>query len=336
MKDVKIFENDIALSSRIRLARNLDDKKFPNVTSKAEAENIKNEICNVLLNNDEALFADLQYIDLSVLTDSARVELIEKHLISPNLGANEGAAVLLSEQQGISLMINEEDHLRIQYILDGFNLFNAYELADNADNWLQNQLHFAFDSRWGYLTSCPTNVGTGMRASVMLHIPAIAMSGEILLIQKTAAKFGLTIRGTYGEGSELMGDLIQISNQNSLGMTEENIINDIHAVSKEIIKKERRHRNALLENNEDEIRDHIMRAFGILSYAHSIDTQESMRLLSLIRMGIDMGLVDMELKTVNLLMRTMQPATIKGLFPEMTDKIDIARAQYIRKKLNHK
>jgi protein arginine kinase len=230
-------------------------------------------------------------------------------------------------------MVNEEDHVRIQCIQEGFQLHNTYDMANSVDDVLERCVDFAYHEKYGYLTACPTNVGTGMRASVMLHLPSLTLNNQINTMIVTLAKFGLTIRGIYGEGTQALGDLYQISNQNTLGMTERELIENLHDVAREIIKKEREHRYEILSTNKTYLEDKIYRAFGILSNARSINAEESMKLLSLVRLGSDLELIEQDIGVINDLMINIQPGILSGIYgEEMTDRDrDRIRAEHIRK-----
>ena len=326
------FTNDIVVSSRIRLARNIKGMPFPSRANDEDA--MRSAITSIDAVMDGApKEAQFHYVNLDRLTDYQRISFVEKHLISPELGKYPHSGTVLNKEETLSIMINEEDHVRIQCILPGFSLEEAYRQADGMDDIMQESVTFAFSEKYGYLTCCPTNVGTGMRAGVMLHVPALVLRAQLSGIVTMANKFGLAIRGIYGEGSSALGDLFQISNQNSLGQTEEEIVANVHTVAKEIIKKEREERNALLIHNEDELKDRIQRAYGILTNAHMISTQEAMKLLSLLRMGTDINLLqEVNASTINTLMVNIQPATLSLIYNTETNEKqrDIFRAQYIR------
>jgi len=337
MSEKKQFANDIAISTRIRLARNVMGIPFPGNMSDESAEQISKNVREAMLNPalEEYRF---HYIDMRDITEVQRMSLVERHLISPDLGKHPHSGVLISNDETISVMINEEDHLRIQCILQGFALHDGYVLADKIDEILQVKIDYAFSDKYGYLTSCPTNVGTAMRAGVMIHIPALVLKAQLNIVASMASKYGLTIRGIYGEGSAALGDLFQISNQNSLGLSEDEIIQNLHAVTKEIIKMERMERNELLIDSEDEIKDKVYRAYGILANAHMISTQEAMKLLSIVRMGIDLNVIDrVPAETLNHLMINIQPATLTLMYQIDSDEKtrDIFRSEYIHDVLNN-
>lgn len=339
MNDKGKFANDIVISTRIRLARNIKNIPFPFRTDEEQALTVKENIVNALTHNNRIKSDRFKYVDMKDLTEIQRLSLVERHLISPDLGSNSYSGALINKDETLSVMVNEEDHIRIQCILPGFTLMEGYETANRLDDHIQEMIDYSFSDKYGFITSCPTNVGTGMRAGVMLHIPAIVLKGELNLAVTMANKYGLTVRGIYGEGSSALGDLFQISNQNSLGLSEDEIIKNLHAVSKEIIKMERAYRNEMLIKDEDEIKDRVGRAYGLLTNAHMISTQEAMKLLSILRMGIDINLIgNISAETLNRLMIDIQPATLSILYKLESDnkKRDTYRAEYIQDILKNK
>ncbi len=273
------------------------------------------------------------------LSDYKRQSLVEKHVISPELGKYPLSGVVVSRDENVSVMINEEDHIRIQVIEPGFALRETYDIADKVDDIIQKDLVCAFSEKYGFITSCLTNLGTGLRAGVMLHLPALVLNSKLGVISAMANKYALAVRGIYGEGSLVLGDLFQISNQNSLGATEDQIVDNLHAVTREIIKKERAERELIMTHNEDEIKDKVMRAYAILTHAHMISANEALKLLSLLRMGVDLTLTDdVPADVLNRLMINIQPATLAlkcGLGAD-EKAIDLYRAKYIKQELDNK
>lgn len=327
------IEKDIVMSCRIRLARNIQDLLFPTFLPDIKAKEIVDLVGDTIVS--QPAMQKFSMIEIDNMSLNARRILVEKHLTSPELGDNKHAAVFIRDDEKVSIMINEEDHIRIQCILEGFQLNDAYNLANEIDDILEQKIKYSFNEKYGYLTSCPSNVGTGMRASVMLHLPSLSLSNQINTLVQTLAKFGLTIRGIYGEGTQALGDLFQISNQTTLGLNEEEIIINLHRVAKEIIKREREIRYEILGNNKLYLEDKIFRAYGILTNARTINSEESMKLLSLVRLGCDLDLLDKEINIINDLMTTIQPGILADIYggeisEEERDKI---RAHHIRKKL---
>lgn len=327
-------ERDIVISSRVRLARNIKDVPFPVLLPEKRAMELVNSI-DACLGGQETLETTFQRYDISKLDKNEKRVLMEKRLISKELGTHWGAAVFINREGDLSVMVNEEDHIRIQCILDGFQLNNTYKRANGVDDVLESCMEFSFHERFGYLTSCPTNAGTGMRASVMLHLPTMTLNDQIQSMMLTLSKFGLTIRGIYGEGSQALGDLYQISNQNTMGVTEHDIIQTLHDVAREIIKKERELRNDMLINKRVFLEDKIFRAYGILSNARSIDSEESMKLLSLVRLGADLELLNEDISVINRLMLDIQPGILSSKYDMTATETERhrIRAEHIRKEL---
>ncbi|MBQ9737666.1 MAG: protein arginine kinase [Clostridia bacterium] len=277
-------EGDIVLSTRIRLARNLKSIPF---TSKMTNEN------RLLIENQcKSALSELKFINLSSMSQVERASLQELHLISPQLANSKSqGSILVNEDCSICVMLGEEDHIRIQAVSPGFNLSSAFENANKIDDLLENTVDFAFDAQFGYLTACPTNTGTGLRASVMVHLPALTHSGRINSIIHSLSKLGLCVRGIYGEGSEALGDIYQISNQITLGVSEKDTIKKLEQVIFELISKERKAGNELYENNRFELEDKIMRSKGILQNARIMTSDEAMKLISQVRWGINLGII---------------------------------------------
>ncbi|MCK9217422.1 MAG: protein arginine kinase [Firmicutes bacterium] len=325
--------NEIVLSSRVRIARNLKNTPFPTYLNKEQSAEIIKMIENTFID-----FPGIEYKfqNMNEIEGQEKQILVEKHLISPELAKSNKGAAIIREDEFVSIMINEEDHIRIQTILPGLQINKAWHMADEIDNNLERNLDFAYDEKLGYLTCCPTNVGTGLRASTMVHLPALNLTGNIGKILQTVTKIGLTIRGLYGEGTEILGNLFQISNQVTLGPAEEEITDNTNGVTNQIVEKEREARNILLNTGRVHLEDKIWRSWGILKNAKIISSQESMNLLSDLRLGIDLNIIrGLSVSTLNEIMIEAQPANInkyanKELSPE--DR-DILRAQIIKNKL---
>ena len=321
--------NDIVISTRIRIARNLADYPFPvRLDNKSKIE--VNEKIRDALDGKE----NLTYTELKTLTRSQTVSLAERHLISPEFASNSDArALLMSDNEDISIMLCEEDHIRIQVMKSGLALKEAYELADKIDTEINQSLKYAFDEKLGYLTQCPTNLGTGMRASVMLHLPALTAKGQIGSLASTVSKLGLTIRGAYGEGMSAMGDLYQLSNQVSLGISEKSAIDNLKTITLQLAAQERAAREETSKSIETE--DAVFRAYGILKSARILSTKEFMSLISKVRLGAVLGLIKTDLKTINELMVSMQPATINAFVGKTLslEERDVERAKIVRERL---
>lgn len=331
------LEGDVAISSRIRLARNLKNYPFPHLMSLQQKNEVANKIREALEGSNSYIAATFRFINMAQLNDTEAGSLMERHLISPVFAQNRaGKYLLLTDDETISIMINEEDHLRIQVLSEGLSLKKAYDTADKIDTLLDNSLGFAFHNKLGYLTQCPTNLGTGLRASVMLHIPALESGGTIPRLEDNLSKIGLALRGTFGEGTDAQVGLYQLSNQVTLGLSEKNAIENLQNVALQLITKERDMRNEICRRTE--IRDYIMRCFGTLRYAVVISHGEGLKLLSAVRMGINEKLISgISLDTVNKLMIELQPCTLsvnsgKQLSPQQRD---IMRADILNKSTAH-
>jgi protein arginine kinase len=328
-------ESDIVISSRIRLARNL--AAFP-FTNRSNAHQ-KAEIENLLRDRIGKLEVDprLSYVNVPGLSLLDRQFLVERQLISRELAAAEGPrGVALGPQETVSLMVNEEDHLRLQVMRSGFTLDEAWQDIDKFDDLLEQRVNYAFSDEFGYLTACPTNVGTGMRASVMLHLPALVLTKQIEKVFRALQKINLAVRGLYGEGSRASGDFYQISNQVTLGKAETAILGEIREVIPQIITYERQARKTLIGESQPALKDKVARAFGTLCSATMMTSEETMDLLSSIRLGINLGLLEeITIPTVNELFIHTQPAHLQKLMGSSLDgeERNSARARYLRTRL---
>lgn len=324
-------EKDIVISSRVRLARNIKDLPFAAMIQEEDSKKAIKLVEGALNNQDQSMpyFNKVEVKDLN--TNEKRM-LVEKHLASKEWSKNDEAAVFIRKDENVSIMVNEEDHIRIQCILDSFQLRRAFDIANEIDDILEEKIRYAFDDKYGYLTACPSNVGTGMRASVMIHLPSLTLGNQMNDLIQTLARFGITIRGIYGEGSQSLGDLYQISNQITLGLNEETIIRNLHSVIKEIIKRERNVRNEMLINNRIYLEDKVFRALGILENARTITVEESMKLISLIRLGTDLEIIEQDISEINRLILSIQPGILSHTYGiPITNKLDNTRAEHIRK-----
>ena len=279
----------------------------------------------------------MSYLSLPPLAPLDRLFLVERHLISREHAFGKGPrGVGLGDRETISIMVNEEDHLRIQGLRSGFHLRAAWESVNEVDSRLEKRLNYAFDSQFGYLTVCPTNVGTGMRVSVMLHLPALVMTRQIEKVFQAVSKINLAVRGFYGEGTQASGDFYQISNQPTLGKSETEIIANVERIIPKIIEYERTVRQGLLDQKRAVVEDKVWRAYGMLQTARTIDSEETMDLLSALRMGVNLSLIpDVPISTVNELFISTQPAHLQKLERHELDspERDIARAAFIRSRL---
>lgn len=328
--------NQIVISSRIRLARNLRNLPFPGWARKNERavilETIRSHVESIPEMEsapDTQLLQDLTALDKQVL--------VERHLISREHAAKgAGSAVILNQRQSLSIMINEEDHLRIQAIFSGLQLDTAFEFINKVDSGLEQVLDFAFHNQFGYLTACPTNLGTGMRASAMVHLPALVLSEQITQVVQAVNKIGLAVRGLYGEGTEAMGNLFQVSNQVTLGESEEEILARLTKVIQKIIQHEYDARKVLLQKRPVMLLDQIGRAYGVLANAYSMTSKEALSYLSFLRLGVDLDIFPEEVRlSIDELFMETQPAHLqknsqKKLAAEKRDEL---RAEIIRDKL---
>ncbi len=328
-------ESDIVISSRIRLARNLAEFPFIRKCTDVDRAQVERVLRERIQQVDE--WKHLTYIDVATLEDVDRQFLVERQLISRELSESDGArAVAIDPHEKFSLMLNEEDHLRIQVMQSGLDLQAAWERIDRIDNLIEEKITYAFHDRWGYLTACPTNVGTGMRVSVMLHLPALVITRQIEKVFRSLHKISLAVRGLYGEGSQAMGDFYQISNQITLGKAESQLIAQVSDVVPVLIDYERRAREFLVRESQKDLHERVSRAYGILCTAQTISSEETMHLLSSVRMGINLGLIrDLEIPTVNKLFIHTQPAHLQKLRGVELDTADrnIERAHYLQRHL---
>lgn len=327
-------EADIILSSRVRLARNLAQFPFPILSTDSQAKELRDRVAQAIHQPGWDAYGRFEMIPMEQLTPLEKRVLVEKHLLSPALAEESRyGGVILSENESISIMINEEDHLRIQCLYPGLQLRQALQLATKIDDLLEQSLVYAFDEKWGYLTSCPTNVGTGIRGSVMIHLPGLILSQQINRILSAISKVGLVVRGIYGEGSEAQGNLFQISNQITLGLTEEEIIDNIHRVVSQIVSQERAARQHLLQQSRVQLENRVFRSLGILSHARIIDSKEAAQRLSDVKLGIDLGLIrDVPANIMSELLIKTQPGFLQQMAGRTLagEERDVVRAQMIR------
>ena len=328
-------DSDVAISTRIRLARNLNGFKFQ-LRSNEEIELLENKIKENLY----GIGYGLKFFRLKDMDDITKMSLVEKNLISPDfiLKRNETGSILINDDENICIMIGEEDHLRIQVFNSGLDLENTLNLAIELDEKIGNTLGYAINEKYGYLTSCPSNVGTGLRASVMIHLPALAKTGNTIKVLEAVNNFGINIRGVYGENTESTGDMYQISNKQTLGVTEKEIIQNLKVVVEKIIKQERTARKFLAKDSV-ELEDKIYRSYGILSNCRKVTSEETRNLLSNIKLGTDLGilkeLTDFKVKKLYLYTK---PASLQKYVGEQYETIerDIKRAEVIKQIINEK
>jgi len=328
-------EHGAVLTSRIRLARNLRNQPFPGWAKREERTAALEQLRPAV----ESLPAmkDAFSNELGNLTSVQKQVLVERHLISREHAARgNGSAAVIERRQNFSIMLNEEDHLRMQAIRPGLQLASAFQSLSDLDSQLESSLEYAFDSSLGYLTTCPTNLGTGLRASAMVHLPGLVLSDQIGQVLQAVNKIGLAVRGIYGEGTESLGNLYQISNQSTLGESEETIIRRLERVISQVAMHEQNAREKLLEEDPEMVSDKIGRAYGVLRYAHIIDSKEALNHLSLLRLGATLGFFNPEtVITCDSLLMDIQPAHLqmhsgRKLSPEERDSI---RAEIVRSRL---
>ncbi|WZL80259.1 protein arginine kinase [Vallitaleaceae bacterium 9-2] len=325
--------SDVIISSRIRLARNLKDFVFPNHLSESEAEKTIEIIHNIF---SEGQSDDFYFWDMDKVSSIDKVAMMERHLLSP-LFVNMPIpnALIHNSDESLSLMINEEDHLRIQAMANGANLGEIFAMASALDDRIEAKVDYAYSQELGYLTACPTNVGTGLRASYMIHVPALEATGQLRIILEAVGKFGITFRGIYGESSEPIGSVFQVSNQVTLGFSEEEIIEKLHSVTMQIVNQELTVRESLLKERRLEFEDSIYRSYGVLSQARILTAKEAMTLLSDVKLGVELGLLQLEASdefNIFDLMTQIQPANLQKLEKKNLDVVqrDIARANLVR------
>jgi protein arginine kinase len=328
-------ESDIVMCSRIRLARNLADFPFSNRASRGE----KGEIEATFKASIDGAASDLAYIDVNALPPLDRTFLVERQMISRELAAGDGPrGVAIGPHENISIMVNEEDHLRIQVMLSGFALHEVWDRINRLDDQLEEHLAYAYSAQLGYLTACPTNVGTGIRVGVMLHLPALVQTKQIDKVFRALQKINLAVRGLYGEGTQAFGDFYQISNQQTLGKSEQELIRTLFDVVPQIIQYERQARQTLMNERRQHLHDQVSRAYGVLKTAHTISSEETMHLLSSVRMGINLGLIDdLPIATVNELFIQTQPAYLQKIQGSElgVEERNVARASYLRGRLSN-
>lgn len=329
-------ESDIVISSRIRLARNLADYPFISRATDHDRAEIQRVLTDCVLSLQES--NELLFVNVAELEGLDRQFLVERQLISREHAEARGArAVAIDRREKFSVMINEEDHLRIQVMQSGLDLQTAWDRINAIDNTIEGKVTYAYHEKLGYLTACPTNVGTGMRVSVMLHLPALVITRQIEKVFRSLQKISLAVRGLYGEGSQAMGDFYQISNQITLGRSEQDLIKQVGDIVPVIIEYERQARKFLIKESQENLHDRVSRAYGILRTAQTISSEETMHLLSSVRMGVNLGLIeDLEIPTVNSLFIHTQPAHLQKIRGSELNSADrnIERARYLRTHLN--
>ncbi|MDO5556198.1 MAG: protein arginine kinase [Clostridia bacterium] len=323
-------DSDVVYSTRIRLARNINGFKFVNRYTKKDAINI----IQLMENNIISLGYGLKLIRLNDLDNITKLSLVEKHLISPEFAYNksETGAIIINDDENICIMVNEEDHIRLQIFATGLELENALNLAIEIDKKLEELIPYSYNNKYGFLTSCPTNVGTGLRASVMVHLPALSKTGNIRKVLEVVNSFDMNIRGIYGEGSNSQADIYQISNKQSLGISEEDVIKNLKIITDKVIEQERLARKILTKNGI-ELEDKVYRAYGVLVNSKKLSSKECNILLSDVKLGVDLGIIkelnDSKIKKIE---TYTKPANLQKYIGQTLDVYnrDIKRAEVIK------
>ncbi len=327
----KAKDDDVAVSSRIRLARNLKDEFFPSIMDDLAGDRVYNKVKGMFDTVDNYSFIKMKDVD-----PVEKHAMVERHIMSRELENSKSGGIAKLDNESVVIMINEEDHLRIQSITPGLEIEQAFGVIMDIHEPVKSQ--FAYDDQFGYLTACPTNAGTGMRASAMLHIPGIIMTGQLPNISNTIAKMGMTVRGIYGEGSDAVGNMVQLSNQITLGLNERDIVDNLKSVASKLIANERNARRLILETKASQVEDQVMRSFGVLKYARRLSSKETISMLSDIKMGISMGLITgIEHNELHSLMMDTAPCQLQHTLGKelIESERDIIRADMVKKALSN-
>ncbi len=326
-------DSDFIVSSRARLARNLTGHPFPNRMNTEEARKLALEVAESFFRANSGMRDQYLDVDLASLAPEERMSLVERRLISDDLLKHSAGRAIISRDESASIMVNEEDHIRIQAMAPGFNVRSAYEEALNITKVFEEQLPIAYDHQYGFLTACPTNTGTGLRASVMMHLPAISERGQIRGLIENLQKLGFTVRGNYGEKSAAAGYLYQISNQITLGLSEEDLISDLEKTVRQTIELEREMRKTIFRQQPLQTEDKVYRALGTLGSARILTSEEALKLISDIRLGVELGIVtDISPELLNRLQISIGPGTIQKAAGHSLsiDERDRYRANFVR------
>lgn len=331
-------ETDIVVSSRIRLARNLAEYPFIRRCTDSDRASIAKQVRNSLDQLSNNYIAE--YVEVDRLSELDRQFLMERQLISRELSENEGTrGVAINASEQFSIMVNEEDHLRIQVMRSGLDLHSAWTYINELDTELERAINYAYHDKFGYLTACPTNVGTGLRVSVMLHLPALVLTKQIDKVFRSLQRLAVAVRGFFGEGSQFMGDFYQVSNQVTLGRSEDELVSKVAEVVPVLIDYERKARAFLVQESQQDLHDDVSRALGILCNAKKISSEETMHYLSKVRMGVQLGLIkEVDMPTINRLFMQTQPAHLQKLRGQKLSTSDrnIQRAAYLQQHLAKK
>ncbi len=329
-------DSEIVISSRVRLARNLAEFPFPHRADQNQLLTVRERLFSALAKIDR--FSDQWFIDMDVLSDVDRQFLVERHLISyEHTVEGPGKGLAITPDEGVSIMINEEDHLRMQVLVPGFDLDSAWSEMNEIDDELSQLVEFAFSPELGYLTACPTNTGTGLRGSLMMHLPALVITKQINRVLQTITQLNFTARGLYGEGTQALGNIFQISNQACLGYSEGELLESIKRLGRQIVEQERSAREKVLRTSRVMLEDRVWRAYGLLKSARIMNSAEAFEYLSMVRLGLDLGIIkDVDLKVINDLFIIIQPAHLQKISGRRLSsrQRDIKRANIVRNRLN--
>ncbi len=321
-------DSDIIISTRIRLARNIANVPFP-ASLKDKGESVL-QIKNAIMNSCSTLSKDFDFLEVDSMEEKDIAFLREEHLISPQITKGKGQAILLSKDKTMSIMLMEEDHIRLQIIQSGNTLVEAYEIASKVDDIIEESIEYAFDEKFGYLTACPTNAGTGLRASVMLHLSALTQTNNINTIISQASALGIEVRGLYGEGTKAYGNMYQISNRITMGLSEGDTLKKLNDVVLQIVEAEKKARALMMEKNSDYIKNKVLRSYGILKYAHMIESSEARELISDVILGQNMGIIEKSSVSPIEMLVKIAPSVVGGDTP--TER-DTKRAEYIKESI---
>lgn len=321
--------SDVIITSRIRLARNISGVPFGSRLTSEQKKQINERVKSAICDSNTPFAKTLKYIDMNDVPENECYAMVERHIISPEFAQNRNnKAIIISEDESVCVMVGEEDHIRIQVLYSGLELEKAYDIAERIDTLLGDQLHFAFDEKLGYLTECPTNLGTGLRASVMLHLPLLESTREVAVISDSVSKIGFTVRGMYGEGSDSAASLYQLSNQITLGISEKDALKNLQAITMQIVEKELSLRASA---NATILEDKVYRAYGLLKNARIISTNEMMKLTSMIKLGIGMGIIDIDSTIPMRILIECQPYSLMRKYGVLEpEERDVKRASTIR------
>lgn len=328
-------DSDVVITGRVRLARNFDGYRFAHLANDEELGEIIREVSRCIEETSD--FGQLHVIHMTGLQPYERRTLVAKHLVSTELTENvKNKVVVLDDDEKISIMVNEEDHLRIQTLLPGLQLEKAWKLASQVDDFLESQIPYAFSEELGYLTACPTNVGTGIRVSAMMHLPALTLANQIGKVLAATSHLGLAVRGLYGEGTQALGNIYQVSNQVTLGHSETELVDNVESVTKQLVNQERNARKVLLTEGKYQVEDRVYRAYGIMANARIISFRETLELLSDIRLGVHTGVIqNVDPAIINELLVMTMPACLEthaGRELSVFER-DIMRAEIVRDRL---